>query len=602
MSHISLFESVESLDGFLGDPKISQNLLSFQKNIRLDEDEEYPQESCQHLNCWGLNQYYVPVAYGGKLASFYELLALTQTVARRDITTAIAHASTFLAANTIWESGDEEQKRTFARSILAGKVFSLGLTETAHGSDLSATDTVLEACDGGYRLSGSKWLINNASKGNGIIVLCKSSDSTNYRNLSLVLVEKECLEQTEFSLDPHVKTHGVRGADISGIHFRLAKLPQSALVGEAGSGLETTMKALQISRTMCAGLSLGAAQTTMDVTLDFAFSRVLYKDTIFKIPYVRRSLINAFVDMLACDAVAISACRALHVVPKQFSVWSAVVKCFVPTTIEQVIRQFSTVLGARHYLREHCSYGIFQKMMRDNALISLFDGNTAVNLQSISLQLQFLFAHFQEQITAPEQLPTDRIASIFSLDQCVQPYQWGHLELFNHGKDDCLSGLIHAQVLLQDKFCSVGTDMISEAILEAINVAHSVIDDQVHLLANLRDEYGRGANKSYEIFQMASAYCKLHAFAACVNLWAYNRHSLEGAFVGDSWMVVAAFRILKDLGYEKKLPRLLSLLPAQIDKLARILEQAYIENRMFSLFPNQLCVADGQKLSVMSEN
>ena len=46
------------------------------------------------------------------------------------------------------------------------------------------------------------------------------------------------------------------------------------------------------------------------------------------------------------------ATRAIHVAPEQLSVWSAVVKYSVPTTIEAAITSLARVLGGRHYLRE----------------------------------------------------------------------------------------------------------------------------------------------------------------------------------------------------------------------------------------------------------
>ena len=68
--------------------------------------------------------------------------------------------------------------------------------------------------------------------------------------------------------------------------------------------------------------------------------------------------------------------------PEQASLSSAMAKYLVPTLAEAGLGSLSVTLGARYYLREEHVHGIFQKMLRDNAVIGLFDGSTAINLAS----------------------------------------------------------------------------------------------------------------------------------------------------------------------------------------------------------------------------
>ncbi len=176
------------------------------------------------------------------------------------------------------------------------------------------------------------------------------------RSFSAFLVEKETLDCASYQHLDKIKTHGIRGADISGIRLNQCLVPKASKVGKTGTGLEATLKGFQITRTLCSSLSLGAADTALRVTLDFALSRQLYGDSAFAIPVVQQQLTDAFLDIIICECVAISAARTIHVAPEQMSVWSAVVKYFVPTTVENMIQDLSRVLGARYYLRE--SYGM----------------------------------------------------------------------------------------------------------------------------------------------------------------------------------------------------------------------------------------------------
>jgi len=119
-------------------------------------------------------------------------------------------------------------------------------------------------------------------------------------------------------------------------------------------------------------------------------TRRLYGGRLFDIPHARSTLSSAFIDLLICDCVAISAARALQAYPGQASVWSAAAKYFVPATVEQVMRDLSVVLGARFFLRDGHPWNMFQKMVRDSSIVSVVDGSAMVQLHALGLQLEQL--------------------------------------------------------------------------------------------------------------------------------------------------------------------------------------------------------------------
>ncbi len=147
---------------------------------------------------------------------------------------------------------------------------------------------------------------------------------------------------------------------------------------------------MQITRILCTGLCLGAADTALRLAVDFALTRRRYGEAIFSIPHARATLCNAFLDLMICDCVAISAARALHACPGQASVWSAVAKYFVPVTVESAIRDLAVVLGGSSFLRTGHPWSMFQKMARDSSIVSVFEGSTVVQLYALGLQLEQL--------------------------------------------------------------------------------------------------------------------------------------------------------------------------------------------------------------------
>ena len=157
----------------------------------------------------------------------------------------------------------------------------------------------------------------------------------------LILVYKEDLNYTDYAHLPKIKTLGLSAADISGISFKESLLSKDALIGKKGTGLDLTPQGFYVTRTMCSFLSLGAADTAIRSTLRLTTDRQLYNKKVFDLSHPKRVLVNGFADILICDCVAISAARGLHVVPEQFSIWSAITKAFVTKTIEKVMEEIS---------------------------------------------------------------------------------------------------------------------------------------------------------------------------------------------------------------------------------------------------------------------
>jgi alkylation response protein AidB-like acyl-CoA dehydrogenase len=577
------YSAAESFEKHLGNPLDPENTMSFKRSIDLDEAEAYPEAACRLLEEWGLHHYYVPAEYGGRLASVEELLALVKVVSRRDFTVAVAHVKTLLGAISIWLGGSATQQSRLSETIRNREQVALALTERNHGGDVLSSEVEAVKVDGGYLLSGEKWLINNATRSTALTVFARTDRIGGPRGFSLLLVEKRDLNPATFICLPKIKTHGIRGADISGISFRKAFIPDNALIGSPGSGLELILKGFQLTRTIVPALSLGAADTALRTTLKFAVSRKLYGRPVFSIAHTRRLLVDAFIDLLIGDCVATTAARALHAAPEQMSLWSAVAKYYVPTMVEDVIKSLGIVLGARHYLREGHDWGVFQKMFRDQAIASVFDGSTIVNLSSVSQQLSKLATN-RRRSTSEGNAMSSRLKAIFSLDSPLPHFAPERLELVNRGKDDILQGLDIAL----DHLASIGSagsieNSVMTRIVTLTRELVAAVNELDECVKRVAGGAGSPFNQSPELFRLAKRHCQLHAAAACVMLWVHQRADLPAFISSGVWLVLSLDRILKSVQPQRE----------QLDReyrevAAQELCRLYQENRLFALVPFQL--------------
>ena len=339
----------ESLEAILGDPNNPDNPLSFAYSQRIDETDRFPEEAMHWLDDLDLARYLVPEDLGGSFRSLAELAELMRVLARRDLTSAVGFSIRFWAF-LVWAGGTDEQKRWLSEYLMERRgAINLLYTEKAHGSDLVANDTVALRTADGFEVTGEKWPINSATVADLCFLLATTDQSAPPAGgMSLFMLDKARLDPSRFSHLPKTLTHGLRGGDISGVKFENCPVPTRNLLGKQGAGLEQALKGFQITRALCAGFSLGTGDTALRTTMNFAVRRKLYGEFVIDLPHASQVLSDAFLDIIVCECVANSGLRAFHVVPEQASVWSPVVKFFVPTVIEAMVQDISVVLGARH--------------------------------------------------------------------------------------------------------------------------------------------------------------------------------------------------------------------------------------------------------------
>ena len=547
-SILNQFELFEALEAYLGHPDDETSIASYKKVMELDESERYPEELVQELLSFGLASYYVPKSLGGKLVSYEQLLSAARVLGRRGLSTAVT-LSTSVWSTIVWVGGSDEQKRRCAaltQSIHGGQC--LAYSEEKHGADLIANDLLATEVENGYILNGNKWPINRAARSDIVMLLAKTADRRGARNLSIFMVEKSELDVATYSYLPKVKSLGLRGCDICGIDFHGAKIDKSALIGNKGEGLDIAIKALQITRTLCTGLSIGAVENGLRVVTDFALERNLYKGKLIDIPNARRVLSKVFANLLVSDALSTSLVRSIHFFPEQLSVLSAVGKYHVPNGADADMKKLASVQGARFFLREKHKEGIFQKSLRDGMVVGLFDGSSEVNLYSLSVQLHMLAKRQKKLLTSPPSCSDSRYQSMFDLSVTVPPMEYSRLDLSNHAKDT----LMESFPLIQDK---LQVDVIADSVdKELLSVLHSQYLRLRSLYTELIDKLCRtGENRismqSPELFQLAREYCIYHAAVSTLQIWLHNRNpaGAPAFFDRPAWVVAGLSCLLEQL-------------------------------------------------------
>jgi alkylation response protein AidB-like acyl-CoA dehydrogenase len=497
----------------------------------LDRREAFPADACLALDDLRLHLHYVPVRHGGRLASYEELLLLLRTVARRDLTVAVAHGKTFLGAVSVWVAGDPDQAGRLGADVADGAIVAWGLSERDHGSDLLAGRVAAARTGRGWRLNGEKWPVNNATRGHVVCVLARTDPAGGPRGFSLLLADKRALPAHGFRCLPKEPTHGIRGADISGIAFTGAELPDGALVGRPGEGVDAVLRALQVTRTICASLSLGAADRALELALDFAATRALYDRRLADLPPVRRTLGEAAATLLLAEALSVVASRAVHALPAEMSVLSAAVKSLVPALVDELIGRLRDLLGLRAFLAAEHAHGAFQKLERDHRIVAIFDGTTFVNMSALINQFPRLARGYRDGGWDERGL-----AAAATLEAPLEEAELGRLSLVSRGPCSLLQALPQTVEQLR----GLPAWPAARALREAAGALHGE-------LAGYRPSPAPAPAGAY---RLARRYELCLAGAACVQLWLRTAPSRSGEWLWRDglWLEACVARVLALLG------------------------------------------------------
>lgn len=569
------YRLAEEFDRFLGDPDDPREVFSYARCAELDDKEEFPADICRRFEEWGLPEHYVPVEHGGRLHDYEHVLQLVRAVARRDLTCAVGHGKTYLGGVCVWLAGSPEQGARLGADIMAGVPVSLGLTERAHGSDLLAGDVHIDAdpSDADHWLvSGEKWLINNATRGSVLSLLTRTRPDGGPRGFSVLLVDKRALEEDTYRHLPKVRTHGIRGADISGIVFDGARVPRDALVGAEGAGLEIVLKALQLTRTMCAALSLGAGDHGLLLGLDFAEERELYGRRLIDLPQARHVLTGAAADVLLHEAVALVAARSVQTQTAELGVVSAVTKYLLPTGTDQVLADLTGLFGARAFLKGVHADGRFQKLERDHRIVGLFDGNTLVNLNSLVNQFRSLVRGFRRGTG-----DTAGATAACDLATPLPPLDSSKLSLVARHGSGLMAGLAASvEDITRRAEANPALGPVADAARRLLAVTTAVHTEMEEYQAALTEVPSAA-------FEVARRYTLCWAGAACLGLWTHSAGHFRddpqtGVLWTDGlWLHTALDRLLVRLGEPAAAGR------ETYDELLGTLRAARSSGRLFSL-------------------
>ncbi len=214
----------------------------------------------------GITAYMLPAEYGGGGFTdvFTQCLALEQLSAAGGAIAKLLTSSGFFAG-PILGLGTAEQKERWLRPLTSDDppMTALAVTEPDVGADSPAITTKARRVGSGYKLTGQTTWISNGCVADFYVIFATIESTRRANGVTAFLVEK-----------------GVPGltcatpvADAASVFLEEVFVPDAHRLGNEGEGFRGLAHTFDISRTMMAASSIGAACASLAAATEYACGR-----------------------------------------------------------------------------------------------------------------------------------------------------------------------------------------------------------------------------------------------------------------------------------------------------------------------------------------
>ncbi|MBI4186165.1 MAG: acyl-CoA/acyl-ACP dehydrogenase [Chloroflexi bacterium] len=239
-------------------------------------DKGYSPELWRKIAELGWTGMVFPEKYGGTESSLLDMAVLYEEMGRAMF--ASPHLSTvILCGLLILETGSEQQKAELLPKIAKGDlVLALALTELDPSWDASGVTTRATPNKGAYIISGTKLFVHDAHVADRLLCVTRTRDSAEPADgVTLFLVDARSPGLSYTLLKTMVGDN--KQCEVV---FDKVRVPAENMVGQLHKGWAPAASAIQRGAVMLCAEMAGAGQRVLELTLDYAKTRVQFDQPI----------------------------------------------------------------------------------------------------------------------------------------------------------------------------------------------------------------------------------------------------------------------------------------------------------------------------------
>jgi alkylation response protein AidB-like acyl-CoA dehydrogenase len=313
----------------------------------------------------------LPEEHGGMGLDTVSYCLVMEELGRADSSVrGIVSVNNGLAGKTIAKWGTEAQQAEWLPRMCSGEALGCyALTEPGSGSDPASLVTRADREGDHWVLNGSKIFITLGSWA-GVALVFARTGGEGARGITCFLVPTAVEGYSAVKIDGKL---GLRAQDTAEIFLDGVRIPDSARLGDEGSGFKVAMSALDNGRISLAAGSVGIAAGCLDASTAYATERRQFGKPIAGFQLVQELLADMSVETEAARLMAWRA-ASLADTGQPYTLAASQAKYYASEVAVRAANAAVQVHGGYGYVDEFP----VQKYLRDARVSTLYEGTSQI--------------------------------------------------------------------------------------------------------------------------------------------------------------------------------------------------------------------------------
>lgn len=271
--------------------------------------------------------------------------------------------------------GTPEQKARYLPGMAAGRVIGCGaVTEPGAGSNVRQIRTRAVRDGGGWRLSGEKTFISNATVFDIATLLARTGE----KEFTLFILDRA---EHRFETREIAKL-GLNGWSFGSISFDDLGIDDAFRLGPPGAGLREALSGFERARAWVAVIASGIARAALDDAIAYAVGRDQ-----FGAPIAAHQLVQGLLADMACETEAASLLTL-----KALASLDRGGRADLPTSMAKIYASEAAVRVASKAIQVHGASGVtrefpVERHLRNARMLTIPDGTTQINQLIVGREL-----------------------------------------------------------------------------------------------------------------------------------------------------------------------------------------------------------------------
>ena len=347
----------------------------------IDESNAFPSDVILEAGRHGLLGVVIPTEEGGAGLDYLSYALAIEEISAASATVGVILAvNNSLVAEVVARFGSDSQRGQWLRSLSAGHALgAFALSEPDAGTDAANQRTVADPDGEGYRLSGRKVWVANASVADVVLVFAATTPGVGGRGISafLVPVDTPGVSRSEAS-----DSLGVRGLGATDLILDGVRLGPDAMVGDRGQGFRVAMWALDGGRVAIGAQALGIGRAAFEEALRHATHRETFGRPIAEYQAVQWMLADIATELDAARMLVHKAATAKDH-QERCTLEAAMAKLAASEAAHRAADKAMQILASAGYRRG----STVERLFRDARATEIYQGTSEVQRMIIASQV-----------------------------------------------------------------------------------------------------------------------------------------------------------------------------------------------------------------------